>query len=257
MVRRLSITVPDELWDELTHLDPSPSALVQRALRCLSDTEGPGASPTQLEVAAAELPHWQSVLDNLTNEAMTRRAAGYELMINGLNADDLDLRALELISQGYPADQLPGFLMLAVRHFLYVREIGRDRIEKQFQRGEITDDERFEWQTSKLRSTDFLFGDCDGFDHAIGMGWDSDEVEILEYLYSLFIGRISSNSLSGHWLSDLENGVHNFDPSRLPGTDITLSFFEGMAAAILDIIGTVRRRVRAESKPGIFALGEQ
>ena len=246
MVRRLSITVPDELWDGLTHLDPSPSSLVQRALRCLSDSEGLGASSTQLEDAAAGIPHWQSVLDNLTEEAIESRSQGYEVMIQAIHQGDMHLRGLELVSQGRPADQVPGVLMFAARHFLYVREIGREHLEEQNWPSDGKD--KYSRREKKLRDTDFLFGDCDGFTYAIDMGWDRNEIELLEWLFGLFIGRMEGGSSC---LMHLQNSV-SFDPSRLPATDIPLSFFEGMAAAIVDIIATVRRRVRAESNPAMF-----
>ena len=98
MGRRLSITVPDELWDDLTPLDPSPSALVQRALRCLYATEGPGAGPTPIEAAAADIPYWQSALDGLTEQATELRAEGYEAVIMGTYEGVLTLGWLEMVA---------------------------------------------------------------------------------------------------------------------------------------------------------------
>ena len=122
MVRRLSITVPDQLWDELIHLDSSPSALVQRALRCLHATEGPGAGPTPIEAAAADIPYWQHALDNLTDQATELRAEGYEAVIMGTYEGVVTLGWLEMVERDYHPDELPqlladaGDVFLAQRH---------------------------------------------------------------------------------------------------------------------------------------------
>ncbi len=121
MVRRLSITVPDELWDELTHLDPSPSALVQRALRCLRDTEGFGAGPTPLEALAGNTPGWQEAIDDFIQEAKGLRNEGYDAVFaaysdrhNGV----ITFAWLEMIARDYKVKELPRFMSEAADTFL-------------------------------------------------------------------------------------------------------------------------------------------
>ena len=69
MTRRLSITVPDDLWDAVSHMNDSQSGLVQQALRCLRDTNGAPGLMTPVEVGATEMDLYSRVLDNLTEQA--------------------------------------------------------------------------------------------------------------------------------------------------------------------------------------------
>ena len=61
MSRRLSITVSDDLWDAVSHLDDTQSGVVQKALILLRDEEGEVAR-TDFEKAAEDIPTYQTAL---------------------------------------------------------------------------------------------------------------------------------------------------------------------------------------------------
>ena len=239
MVRRLSITVPDELWDELTHLDPSPSALVQRALRCLHATEGPGAGPTPIEAAAADIPYWQSALDNLTDQATELRAEGYEAVIMGTYEGVVTLGWLEMVARDYRPDELPqlladaGDVFLAQRHRV---QLPGDEGVSRFVDRPVEEDEVLE----------LLFGDPN---HRVGSPWDEEHRELLVGLSSII-----AIQETGH-LATNANGTHfrlrevGEDRREEPTTDIPHSLWEGMTAAIFDTVVAVQRRVRTENNP--------
>ena len=225
MARRLSITVPDELWDELTHLDSSPSGLVQRALRCLSDKEGPGAGPTPLEAAAADIPYWQDALDELAAQATELRAEGYEAVIMAFHDGIVGLAWLDRIVQDYRPDELPQLLSKAADYFLRRRHVCSGDPTKPVQPDE---------------ANEVLFGS----DGTREVEWDEDHRDLLEGLC-----RIITIQERGH-LRENANGDH-FRLARgdYPSTDIPYSLFEGMASALFDTAGAVRRRVRSQSNP--------
>jgi hypothetical protein len=239
VVRRLSITVPDELWDELTHLDPSPSALVQRALRCLHATEGPGAGPTPIEAAAADIPYWQSALDNLTDQATELRAEGYEAVIMGTYEGVVTLGWLEMVARDYRPDELPqlladaGDVFLAQRHRV---QLPGDEGVSRFVDRPVEEDEVLE----------LLFGDPN---HRVGSPWDEEHRELLVGLSSII-----AIQETGH-LATNANGTHfrlrevGEDRREEPTTDIPHSLWEGMTAAIFDTVVAVQRRVRTENNP--------
>ena len=240
MVRRLSITVPDELWDELTHLDPSPSALVQRALRCLHTTEGPGAGPTPIEAAAADIPYWQSALDNLTDQATELRAEGYEAVIMGTYEGVVTLGWLEMMARDYRPDELPQLLADAGDVFLKQRH----RVQlpgdtdglNRFAQRPVEEDEVLA----------LLFGDSN---QRIDSPWDEEHRELLVGLSSIIAiqetGHLATNANGNHFrLREVGE-----DRMEEPTTDIPYSLWEGMTAAIFDTVVAVQRRVRTENNP--------
>ncbi len=240
MVRRLSITVPDELWDELTHLDPSPSALVQRALRCLHTTEGPGAGPTPIEAAAADIPYWQSALDNLTDQATELRAEGYEAVIMGTYEGVVTLGWLEMMARDYRPDELPQLLADAGDVFLKQRH----RVQlpgdtdglNRFAQRPVEEDEVLA----------LLFGDSN---QRIDSPWDEEHRELLVGLSSIIAiqetGHLATNANGNHFrLREVGE-----DRREEPTTDIPHSLWEGMTAAIYDTVAAVQRRVRTENNP--------
>jgi len=238
MVRRLSITVPDELWDSLTHLDQSPSALVQRALRCLHDTEGPGAGPTPIEAAAADIPYWESVLDSLTEQATELRAEGYEAAIMAMHEGVLSLHWLELIVQQYAADELPALMSEVGDIFLRLRHTWGDNgffVERPVAVEEVET---------------VLFGkEAAG---RLGETWREDNRELLTGVCEAIAlqedGLLASNANGDHF---------RLDPEGVPTTDIPLTLWEGMTAAIVDTVSAVRRRVRAENNPATLGSYRQ
>ncbi len=224
MARRLSITVPDELWDELIHLDPSPSSLVQRALRCLSDKEGPGAGPTPFEAAAADIPYWQDALDELARQATELRAEGYEAVIMAFHDGIVGLAWLDKIVQDYRPDELPQLISRAADYFLHRRHVG-GHSDGRAVRVEEVHNVLFGWGSTEPE-------------------WDEDHRELLEGLCRIIT--IQERGL----LKENANGDH-FRLARgdYPTTDIPYSLFEGMTSALFDTAAAVRRRVRSTSNP--------
>jgi hypothetical protein len=234
MARRLSITVPDELWDELTHLDSSPSALVQRALRCLSDKEGSGAEPTPFEAAAADIPYWQAALDELAEQATELRAEGYEAVIMAFHDGIVGLAWLDRIVQDYRPDELPLLLSGAADQFLAMRHASRSP----------ADDVSFYLRPAKLEEVEeVLFGTVDDISR-VPETWNEDHRELLVGLCRIITiqerGLLASNANGDHF---------RLCRGDFPTTDIPYSLFEGMASALFDTVGAVRRRVRSQSNP--------
>ncbi len=248
MVRRLSITVPDELWDELTHLDPSPSALVQRALRCLHATEGPGAGPTPIEAAAADIPYWQLALDNLTEQATELRAEGYEAVIMGTYEGALTLGWLEMVARDYRSDELPQILADAADVFLKQRHLvalpGDTGGLNRFAQRPVEHDEVLE----------LLFGDPN---QMVDSPWDEEHRELLVGLSSTIAiqetGHLATNANGNHFRLR-KVGEDGWEE---PTTDIPHSLWEGMAAAIFDTVAAVQRRVRTENNPATLGSFRQ
>jgi hypothetical protein len=228
MTRRLSITVPDKLWDELTHLEQSPSALVQRALRCLHSTEGPGAGPTPIEAAAADIPYWQSVLDNLTEQATELRAEGYEAVILAVNEGAIGLYELELVTQQYSVDELPELLLEGGDLFLRARHAMDPGENERYERGGLTLEDWDEMPWPDLPDD-----------------WDDGNELLFEVICRIIVTQTDG------WLREHANGMHfRLGGGRYggrPTADIPLSLWEGMTAAIFDTVSAVRRRVRAEN----------
>lgn len=233
MVRRLSITVPDDLWDDLTHLDPSPSALVQRALRCLHESEGPGAGLTLIETAAADFPDWQQALDRLTEQATELRAEGYEAVIVGVHEGVVTLGWLEQIVRDYNRDELPGLLADAADIFLRQRNCNDPSGGGKFINRPVEHEDVLE----------LLFGNPDA--QLPGYYWDEEHRDLLVGLCSIITiqeaGLLATNANGSHFR--LRAGDSE------PTTDIPYSLWEGMSAAIFDTTAAVHRRVRAENTP--------
>ena len=247
MVRRLSITVPDQLWDELIHLDSSPSALVQRALRCLHATEGPGAGPTPIEAAAADIPYWQHALDNLTDQATELRAEGYEAVIMGTYEGVVTLGWLEMVERDYHPDELPqlladaGDVFLAQRHRVVLPgdEGGSRFVDRPVEENEVLE---------------LLFGDPD---QRVGSPWDEEHRELLVGLSSIIAiqetGHLATNANGNHFRLR-KVGEDGWEE---PTTDIPHSLWEGMTAAIFDTVAAVQRRVRTENNPATLGSFRQ
>ena len=83
MSRRLSITVSDDLWDAVSHLDDTQSGVVQKALILLRDEEGEVAR-TDFEKAAEDIPTYRTALAVLEGYAEDMYQEGYEHLIDSL-----------------------------------------------------------------------------------------------------------------------------------------------------------------------------
>ena len=225
MTRRLSITVPDELWDPLTNLEGSPSALVQRALRCLQEKVDSPAPLTTFETITAGVPKYQDVFDKLTGEAAELRAEGYESVVQAVHAGAVGLSWLEVIAHGYLPTKLPRRLSQAADWFLAARSLDHP-------------DGTGEWIEKPLTAKDL-----EGREGLINCAylpadWSVRDKKLFEGTSRLIVAQ------SDGPLFDHANGRENL-PS--PSENIPMSFWEGMAAAIYDTVASVRHRVLAEN----------
>lgn len=224
MTRRLSITVPDDLWDTVAHLDDSQSGLVQRALRCLRDTEGPGGGPTRIETEATTDDYYESVLDDLAYQARDLYEEGYEAVVVALHDNAIFLDWLELITHDYSKSELPRKLSDAADHFLALRNMHPSGTGEWIERSVTIEevDEVCQVAQSELHN-----------------GWDEEHFPLLRGVARTIV---SQNPTASRLIDGLE-------PGETPATRIPLILWEGMAAAIFDTVAAVRRRLLAESRP--------
>ena len=224
MVRRLSITVPDELWDSLSHLEQSPSALVQRSLRCLRESEGINRQLTPLEKAATNKPEWQAAVEALTDDTTRLRAEGYENLVMAMADSAISINWVEWVCENYPLSALPRLLSQAADQ--YLRSPGTT---PETSSQPLAAEQSFEKTSSKwAEKYQYLVNGVNGIikhrkQEEIG---DKDE-------------HLRSISLESSQLG----------PDSEPTTGIPLSFFDGMAHAIFDIVSTVRIRAHEENSP--------
>ena len=245
MVRRLSVTVPDELWDSVSHIDKSQSALVQRALARLRAVEGVTDGMTPVELAAKDDPMYHKVLETLVEESTELREAGYHTVLVGLSfftsaaiRGYLDLDWLEFMVKDYSRTELPYKLSEAADQFLEIRCLHGDHGE---------------WLNRQLIPDD-LFAVCDERANGVGRKWGPSDLRLFYGMAGIIISQVVGIKQDPPRDTRLSHGaneaqVFEFTPDEQPSTRIPLSFFEGMAAAIFDTVETVKRRVQAENSP--------
>ena len=224
MTRRLSITVPDELWDPLTNLEGSPSALVQRALRCLQEKVDSPAPLTTFETITVGVTKYQEVFDQLTEEAAELRAEGYESVVQAVHVGAVGLSWLELVAHGYMPTGLPRRLSQAADSFQSARALDHP-------------DGTDEWLEKPVTVKD-LEGPEGLIAYADLPAGQVPHERLFEGVCRLIVAQ------SDGLLVEHANGP-NTPPC--PSANIPMSFWEGMADAIHDTVASVRRRVRAEN----------
>ena len=225
MTRRLSITVPDELWDPLTNLEGSPSALVQRALRCLQEKVDSPDPLTTFETITVGVTKYQEVFDQLTEEAAELRAEGYESVVQAVHVRAVGLSWLEGIAHGYLPAKLPRRLSLAADWFLAARALDHPDGDDDWIAKPVT--------VEDLEGPEGLIACADG-----PAGCPVPDERLFEGLSRLIVAQ------SDGLLLDHANGPNNLP---CPSANIPMSFWDGMADAIYDTVASVRRRVRAEN----------
>ena len=221
MTRRLSITVPDDLWDAVSHMNDSQSGLVQQALRCLRDTNGAPGLMTPVEVGATEMDLYSRVLDNLTEQATKLRSEGYDAVIVALDTGEIDLDWLELITRYSSRNKLQLLLAKAADLFLALRSDDPERTGDWLKRRITTD------ELSQLIPAEAFIEEWGDVDHSLLTG----------------TCRIIVAQDDGQLAQKANGSYFSLDPDYEPATQIPLSLWEGMAAAIFDIVAAVRRRV--------------
>ena len=230
MTRRLSITVPDDLWDAVSHLDDSQSGLVQKALRCLRDAEGTEGGLTRIETEATTDSYDERVLADLAEQARELYEEGYEAVIVALHDRAIFLDWLELITQNYSKSELPRKLSDAADYFLALRnndpEGTGEWIERSVTIKEVDEVCQQAWREFKD-------------------GWDEEHYPLLRGVARTIVSQNEGE------LTSRANGANVFHlgPGETPETRIPLSLWEGMAAAIFDTVAAIRRRVLADNAP--------
>jgi len=227
MTRRLSITVPDDLWDAVSHLDASQSGLVQKALRCLRDTEGPDGGTTRIETEAATDSYYEDVLAELAEQARELYEEGYEAVIVALHDSAIFLDWLELVTHDYSKNELPRKLSDAADYFLLLRNShpsgSGEWIERSVTIGEVDE----VCQHARVHLKD---------------GWDEEHYPLLRG-----VARIVVSQNEGELASRANGaGVFHLRPGETPSVQVPLSLWEGMAAAIFETVAAVRRRAHAD-----------
>ena len=225
MSYRFSISVPEQLWDSVSHLEGSPSALVQLALKRLQDLQG--ASIERLEGT----PEWQEVLDVLFDAAAGSRLEGYNTVLEALQSRDIDLHWLEAIVEDYSIDTVPGLLSKAAEEFLLERNVAPRN-------------EDGKWVEIDGRPEGFTADEIPSrISRLVGTGgwWEENQL-LLQGTWKIIIAQGAGE------LADRVNGDDfRYNPDFEPKTGIQLVFWEGMAEAIFDVVTSVRRRLRRDS----------
>lgn len=229
MSRRLSITVSDDLWDAVSHLDDTQSGVVQKALIRLRDEEG-ALARTDFEKEAEFNPTYESALLSLQSYAEDSFQEGYEHLIDALSAGVIWPGWIENAAAGYSPSKLGGKLADAGDAFVTRRHSDPDGSEK--------------WIKEKISSEDLLeFLDRT----ALPGDWGGNDYELLKGLGAIIVSDPNeSNYLSGG--TNSAGWVH-FGPDGSPKANVPLLLWEGIAAAIFDAVAAMHRAVRVSPAP--------
>jgi hypothetical protein len=230
MTRRLSITVPDDLWDAVSHLDDSQSGLVQKALRCLRDTEGAGGNTTRIETEAATDAYYERVLAELAAQARELYEEGYEAVIVALHDSAIFLDWLELITHDYSKNELPRKLSDAADYFLNLRNRHPSGSGEWIERSVTIEEVDEVCRQAQVRYE---------------YGWDEEHYPLLRGAAKIIVTQVEGE------LASRANGagVFHLAPGETPSAQVPRSLCDGMAAAIFDTVAAVRRRVLFENAP--------
>ena len=228
MSRRLSISVPDDLWDAVSHLDDTQSGVVQKALIRLRDEEG-ALARTDFEKEAESNQTYRVALGVLESYAEDAYKEGYEHVIDALSADVIYPGWIENAADGYSRSKLGGKLADAGDAFVARRHSDPDGSGK--------------WIKGQISSEDLLeFLDRT----ALPGDWGGNDYELLKGLCEIIVSDPNgSNYLSG---TNSAGWVH-FGPDGSPTAGVPLLLWEGIAAAIFDAVAAMHRVVRVNPAP--------
>ena len=224
MTRRLSVTVPDDLWDAVAHLDNSQSGLVQKGLRSLRESIEIQAGRSPIEIGSRTDPMYERVLSELTEQSTDLRTEGYEAVVFAISRTVITLDWLESVVRNYSFAELPGMLARAADVFLSCRNDDPEGSGMWIERPVTLD----EVESVIARA---------------GHPWDEDDRLLLGGLGNIVA--VQPDTDLGYQLNGAR--VFQLGPGALPVARVSQSTWEGMAAAVYDIVAAVRRRVLTEN----------
>ena len=220
MSRRLSITVSDDLWDAVSHLDDTQSGVVQKALILLRDEEGEVAR-TDFEKAAEDIPTYQTALAVLEGYAEDMYQEGYEHLIDSLASIVILPSWIEDTASKYSPSKLGRKLADAGDVFATRRQSNNKWIE-----GQVTSEDL----------SDFLEKE------ALPGPWGDSDYDLLAGLCAIIVTAANPDD-------ELPSGTNRagytaFGADGEPMAKVALLLWEGMAAAIFDAFAAMKRAVR-------------
>ena len=231
MSRRLSITVSDDLWDAVSHLDDTQSGVVQKALILLRGEEGRSGgilegATTDLEKEAKVNPTYQTALMILEGYAEDMYQEGYEHVMDALAANVIFPDWIERTASGYSPSELGGKLADAGDVFATRRHSNNKWIE-----GRVTSDDLSDFLEKK----------------ALPGAWGNSGFDLLRGLCTIIVTAANPSD-------DLPSGTNSagytaFGADGEPRARVAFLLWEGMAAAIFDAFAVMKRVARVTDAP--------
>ncbi len=233
MSRRLSITVSDDLWDAVSHLDDTQSGVVQKALILLRDEEGEVAR-TDFEKAAEDIPTYQTALAVLEGYAEDMYQEGYEHLIDSLASIVVLPSWIEDTASKYSPSKLGRKLADAGDVFATRRHSNNKWIE-----GQVTSEDL----------SDFLEKE------ALPGLWGGSDYDLLAGLCGIIVTAANPDDTLPAGTN--RAGYTAFGADGEPRARVALFLWEGIAAAIFDAFAAMKRAVRMTDAPRETDEGRQ
>ena len=233
MSRRLSISVPDDLWDAVSHLDDTQSGVVQKALILLRDEEGEVAR-TDFEKAAEDIPTYQTALAVLEGYAEDMYQEGYEHLIDSLASIVILPSWIEDTASKYSPSKLGRKLADAGDVFATRRHSNNKWIE-----GQVTSEDL----------SDFLEKE------ALPGLWGGSDYDLLAGLCGIIVTAANPQDTLPSGTNSA--GYTAFGADGEPRARVALFLWEGIAAAIFDTFAAMKRAVRMTDAPRETDEGRQ
>ncbi len=233
MSRRLSITVSDDLWDAVSHLDDTQSGVVQKALILLRDEEGEVAR-TDFEKAAEDIPTYRTALAVLEGYAEDMYQEGYEHLIDSLASIVILPSWIEDTASKYSPSKLGRKLADAGDVFATRRHSNNKWIE-----GQVTSEDL----------SDFLEKE------ALPGLWGGSDYDLLAGLCGIIVTAANPHDTLPSGTNSA--GYTAFGADGEPRARVALFLWEGIAAAIFDTFAAMKRAVRMTDAPRETDEGRQ
>ncbi len=233
MSRRLSISVPDDLWDAVSHLDDTQSGVVQKALIRLRDEEGELAR-TDFEKEAESNPTYRTALAVLEGYAEDMYQEGYEHLIDSLASIVILPSWIEDTASKYSPSKLGRKLADAGDVFATRRHSNNKWIE-----GQVTSEDL----------ADFLEKE------ALPGLWGGSDYDLLAGLCGIIVTAANPHDTLPSGTNSA--GYTAFGADGEPRARVALFLWEGIAAAIFDTFAAMKRAVRMTDAPRETDEGRQ
>jgi len=233
MSRRLSITVSDDLWDAVSHLDDTQSGVVQKALILLREEGGFARTDWEKE-AEADTPGYRSAKAALDAWAEDTYQEGYEHVIDALAASVIFPRWIEETASNYSPSKLGRKLADAGDVFATRRHSNNKWIE-----GEVTSEDLLDFLDKK----------------ALPGLWGDSDYDLLAGLCGIIVTAANPHDTLPSGTNSA--GYTAFGADGEPRARVALFLWEGIAAAIFDTFAAMKRAVRMTDAPRETAEGRQ